>query len=440
MRNVLALVLAGGNVSGFGVLTRNRAKAALGFGGHYRVCDFALSNLSNSSIQEVGLLIQYLPGSLMGHVGSGRWWDLEGGERIFKLMPPFMGFGETNWFKGTADSIYRNLDFIEGSNADHVLILSCEHVYSMNFGPLVASHIERQAAASLVVKRLEPHRCSKRFGYPTLDESSGRILEMTEKPDQPPGNTAFTGIMLFRRDILVQRLIENARNPKTNNLTVDIVCPLVKEESCYAFEHKGYWEYLEHLGSYYDVHMAMARGESPVRPGEWDVHTNLNYRALGSLPPAKFGPKAEIADSLVSPGAEIHGKVLRSVISPGVVVEEGAIIEDSIIMHHCLVGEKASLRRVVSDKDVVFGPGCVIGDGSEAAPGINPELPPDHRQLIVIGKGCRMAAGLRVAPACQLYPGTDTEALQIHEVAAGSNLCDDPARWPATDLGFSTRR
>lgn len=422
MNKVIALVLAGGNVAGYGVLTRNRAKAALTFGGHYRVCDFVLSNLSNSRVGRVGLIIQYLPGSLMSHVGNGRWWEFSGGGRVIKIMPPFMGFGKTNWFRGTGDCVFRNLDFVEDSDAEHVLILSCEHIYSMDLRPFFQYHLDTGSAMTLVGARLPEERLSRRFGYPEMDPQSGRLLKLTEKPDRPVGNLVFTGIALFRRDILVRKLIENAQTPGMDNLTYHVIVPMAKEQECYVYEHKGFWDYLEHVGRYHEIHMEMAAGRSPVRPGEWDVMTNLDYRRLGSLPPTTYTPTAEVAESLISPGAAIAGKVVRSVISPGVTIQEGAVVEDSILLHDCLVGPGARLKRVIADRDAVFGPECVVGEGPEALAGMNPELPEGSQQLVVVGKRARIAPRLRVGPATQIYPSADTEAMGLTEVCSGDNV------------------
>lgn len=439
MNKVLAVVLAGGNVAGYGVMARNRAKAALTFAGHYRICDFVLSNLSNSGVSRVGLLIQYLPGSLMAHVGNGHWWELSGGERVFKIMPPFMGFGKTNWFRGTGDSIFRNLDFIEESDAEHVLVLSCEHVYSMNFALLYQYHLDTDSAMTVVTTRLPSHRLSRRFGYPEVDPKSGRLLKMTEKPERPLGDQVFTGIALFRRDVLVNRLIENAQNPGMDNLTYHVIVPLSEQRPCYAYELKDYWDYLEHIGVYHEVHMQMAAGKSPIQPGEWDVMTNLSYRSLGSLPPTIYTPTAEVSDSMISPGAVIGGKVSRSVISPGVTIQEGAVVEDSVLLHDCLVGPGSRLRRVIADRDVVFGPDCALGEGPEAPKGINPELPENHNQLVLVGKAARVAPGLVMEPASQVYPGTDTESLDLRRVASGENVRGTGARWPETDVMHSLR-
>jgi glucose-1-phosphate adenylyltransferase len=434
MNKVAALVLAGGNVAGYGVMTQNRAKAALTFAGHYRVCDFVLTNLAVSGAARVGLLIQYLPGSLMTHVGTGEWWELTGGERYFKIMPPFMGYGRTNWFRGTGDSVFRNLDFVEDSDAEHVLVLSCEHVYHMDFRPFLQYHIDTGSAMTLVVTQLPSGRLTRRFGYPEVDRKSGRIVKMIEKPEKPLGSTVFTGIVLFRRDVLVRKLLENAEIPGADNLTYHVIVPLIDQADCYAYEHKGYWEYLENLGNYYDVHMDLARGDSPIRLDEWDVLTNLAYRRLGSLQPTVYEPSAQVQDSLISPGARIAGKVTRSVISPGVVVQEGAVVEDSILWHDCLVGAGARLNRVISDRDCVFGPECVLGKEDEAPRGLNPELPENHRQLVVVGKASRIAPGLTLGPATQLYPATDTEAMELSGIVpAGQNLKGRGPRWPASE-------
>ncbi len=418
----------------------NRAKAALQFAGHYRVCDFVLSNLMNSGIIQAGILIQYLPASLLSHIGSGKWWDFDGGNRILKMMPPFMGVHQTEWFKGTADGIARNLDFILDSPAEHILILSCEHLYKMDYREVLAYHLEKNAAMTLVVNRQPQALCSTRLGYCTVNPANGRLTQLIEKPQTPPHDVISTGITFFRRDVLLSALRQYEKNPVTHNFTRDVMIPLIEKEVCYGFEFKGYWNYLEDIGQYYDVHMDMTRGASPVDPGAWDVMTNLDARLLGSAPPTYYAPTARVADSLISPGGRIAGAVSRSIISPGVCIEEGAVVEDSILMSHCTVGAGARLKRVIADKDVIFAPECQVGWEGEALPGVNPELPRDHRQIVVIGKAARIAPGMRIAPAAQVYPGTDTEAMGIRSIASGQNINSEDSRWSATDSGFLPRK
>jgi glucose-1-phosphate adenylyltransferase len=436
---VLALVLAGGNTAGFGVLTRNRAKAALGFAGHYRVCDFVLSNLCNSGVLRAGLLIQYLPSSLVEHVGSGRWWDFEGARARSEIMPPFIGFKHTEWFKGTADSVYRNLDFLTESSGEHAMILSCEHVYRMDYREVLATHIKSGAAMTLVMTRLPRERLTSRYGYLEFEPDTGRLTSFTEKPATPPNDHVFTGIALFRRNVLVSKLLDYGRNPGNHNLTRDVIAPLIQEEPCYVHELDGYWNYLEDLGEYYDVHMEMALGKSPVDPGAWNLMTSMDDRDLGSMPPAYYSPSAEVVDSLVSPGARIYGRVARSVISPGVVIEEDAVVRgfhpDAFMPGRAQSPSAARDQRQGFD----FRPGMPSGAGPEQPEGINPELPRRHRQLVVVGKTSRIAPGLEVPPATQLYPGTDTETLGLAQVLPGSNLCGDEPRSPSTDLGAPIR-
>ena len=379
MQRAAALVLAGGRIHGYGVLTLNRTKAALPFAGFYRIADFALSSLSRSGVRRVGLICQYLPASLIEHVGSGEAWGLNGFGCEVRLMPPFVGVGKIEWFRGTADAIYQNLNFIYDWNPSYVIVCSAEHVYSLDFAEVIAFHETSGADLTVVDKQLPRDQLSKRFGYVVVNEK-GYVLRFVEKPEQPLSDRVSIGIYVFNKDVLVRQLERLDQGEECFNLSRDILPAMVEDHRVVAYPFQGYWDYLETVEDYFRASMSLLDDTPAIDLAGWEVLTNLNDRNLASRPSAYIGPTADVRDSLISPGCRIEGVVERSVLSPGVVVEREAVVRDSILMHDVRVGRNTRICRVVSDKDVVFEPGSEVG---------RPSRGPSNRSLnlTLIGKG-----------------------------------------------------
>jgi glucose-1-phosphate adenylyltransferase len=390
MRKTVALVLAGGINLDFSVLTHNRAKSALPFAGHFRLVDFSLTNLSRSGINHVGMMIQYLPGSLIEHIGIGQAWDFDSTNRRIKLMPPFVGMGKTEWFRGSADAIYQNLNFIEDTGAEHVLVVCADHVYCMDFRALVAFHRYRNADVSVVTTRRPAHTEPQHYGYVTADEN-GRVTDFVEKPETPPHDLVSTGTYLFRAEALVERLEEMQSSSTTHHLPTEVVEPLVHDGRVFAYDFEQDWNYLPNLSAYVAFHRKMLRGESTIDIDGEIIMTDMRDRELGSRPASYFGPLSHVEDSFISPDCSIEGTVLRSVISPGVKVAPKAVVRDSILFHDCVVEEGAQLDWVVSDKDAKIGPYCRVGGEMEVE-----DDWPDQSKLTVLGKGAKIRQGVNV--------------------------------------------
>jgi len=425
MRDVMALVLAGGRMSDYGVLTQNRAKGALTFAGSYRVIDFALSNLVNADINQIGIIIQYLPASLIEHVGVGQPWDLNGYGRMLKIMPPFVGMEKTIWYKGTADAIYQNLNFVDDSKSQDVIILSGEHVYHLDYRAVLESHRTRNADVTIVSKELPEARLNARFGYIVPDES-GRVRSYHEKPLTPPSGIVSTGIYVFKSDILTKELQFNSRE-SDHNLAKDILERRAGQLNCYEFRTQDHWEYLETVEDYFDAQFRLM-GDGYFEPlRRWNIMTNLDFRGAGFAPPPYIGGQAVVENSMVSPGCRIEGQVINSILSPGVHVHAGAVVRDSILMHDCIVQGGALLVRVISDRDAVFGADCVIGDNTaETKSSVDPQFRPP---LTLIGKGVQIAGGVRIPSGAEIRPG---------RVVANQEAANTEIAAPAVEMARAT--
>ena len=395
MSKDVAMILAGGHVSNFGILTEYRPKAALPFAGFYRLIDFGLTNLSLSEISKVGLIIQYQPASLIEHVGFGEWWDLHGVGRLLKILPPFVGHMSTDWFVGTADALYQNRNFLLDQATDNVLILSGEHIYRMDYRPLLAFHKERDADVTIVSKALPPERCSRRFGYLRTNDEQ-QITEYYEKPDFPPTNTVSTGIYVFKTSVLVEWLERNARQSKGRNLAIDVIPSMIDALRVMAYPFEGKWEYLENLDAYFNAHRRLLLSDGMPDLVEWETMTNMNDRDLSRRVSARIGSDGDVKQSMLSPGVEVEGTVHRSILSPGVIVEPGAMVEDCILLHDVVVRRGARLRRVIADKDTVFGEECEVGAGNLSLTASDEKV--HEAPLTVLGKGVHVEARAK-APA-----------------------------------------
>lgn len=416
----VALVLAGGHVGGYGVLTHNRTKGALPFAGHYRIIDFVMSNLSNSGILNVGVITQYLPASLIEHIGAGDSWDLHGRDRMVKIMPPFVGVKQTTWFRGTSDAILRNLSLVEDLDPENVMIMSGEHIYRMNYEKAIEQHRENNADLTIIGKKLPREELSTRYGFIKTDEN-GKVSSFKEKPKDFLSDFISIGIYIFKKDVLMEEFMKRAENGPTQNFVYDVIEPICKTRNVFAYEYKGYWEYLRTVNDFYEVSMSLLEDDPVIKPDEWEIVTNLEDRSLGSRNPTVLDKDADVSDSLISPGCRIGGAVKGSILSPGVIVEKGATVEDSIIMHDCRIMKGARIRNVIADKNVVFEENCKAG-GKVREETTNPDLPFSSKGLTVIGKGVLVGKNVEIGGSSQVYPDLDLEPYAGTKFAPGVNI------------------
>ncbi len=403
MRDVLAVLLAGGVGSRLNILVRKRAKPAVPFGGVYRIIDFTLSNAANSDLSCVAVLTQYKPLSLMDHIGDGSPWDLSGRTREVRILPPKTGEKEWDWYKGTADAVRQNLDFILQRPSKEVLILSGDHVYYMDYRKLIAFHREREAQVTVAMMPV-PWEQTHHFGIAITDEE-GRIIDWEEKPAKARSNLASMGVYVFDTSYLVDVL----QRVPYEDFGMHILPQALKEARVYAYRFEGYWRDVGTLEAYFQANMDLLRPDSGLDPEEWGIMTNVMPHGLSAdWPPAQVLCTGQVEESVVSPGCLIGGVVKRSVLSPGVTIEEGAEVEDCIIMHGTYISKGAKLKRVIVDKNVYVGERAQIGFGNPDT--LNKKFPKHlFSGLTVIGKGAYVPGNSQIGTNCAIYPEVKVE-------------------------------
>ncbi|MDQ6893999.1 MAG: glucose-1-phosphate adenylyltransferase [Acidobacteriota bacterium] len=367
-----AVILAGGEGSRLGVLTDKRAKPAVPFAGKYRIIDFTLSNCVNSGIADVMILTQYRPHSLNEHIGAGRPWDLDrgftGGVQIYQ---PYRGRMVTDWYKGTADAISQNLSFVERGQPDIVLVLSGDHIYKMNYDPMIRFHLERQADLTIATLNVTRDEATRMGILATDPEDAGRVINFIEKPADPPGTLASMGIYVFGRATLSQVLTEdNRRRDSSHDFGKDIIPRMVASgQKVYAYPFEGYWVDVGTIEAYWESQMDLLEDPPPLDLNDrsWIVHTRSEER-----PPVVTREGASIKDSMVTDGCVISPGALieRSVLSPGVYIGPKAIVRESVILTDARIEAGARVERAVVDKLVRIGKGARVGHIEKSGVGL----------------------------------------------------------------------
>ncbi|MCD6200001.1 MAG: glucose-1-phosphate adenylyltransferase [Deltaproteobacteria bacterium] len=396
MPKILAMVLAGGRVDELGVLTFLRPKSTVPFGGLYRFIDFPLSNLMQSGIERVGILSQYRSSSLIEHIGTGASWDMIGRHRGITLLPPFQGLHASDWYKGTADAVYQNLDFIHAHKPDLVLILSGDHIYHMNYQKLIQFHLDMGADVTASFVQVSPTG-SSRFGLARISEDDprgGRLLEYLEKPAHPASNWASMTIYLFKTEIMEQALKENA-GIDFHEFGRDIFPAIMSKHKVYGYKFHGYWGYSRTLEEYRTANMALLGERPEIKLSDWQIRTNLDHEAIRDRSPAFIGPQGSINNSRIYNGVRVEGKVARSILFPGAYVGAGAEVKDSILFFDTQVGPGARVENTITDLGVSIGRDSVIGKQDEA--------------LTVIGARTQIPQGIKIGPGCIVHPELKAE-------------------------------
>ena len=358
-KECVAMLLAGGQGSRLYTLTEKTAKPAVPFGGKYRIIDFPLSNCVNSGIDTVGVLTQYQPLVLNEYIGNGQPWDLDRASGGVMILPPYQGKNGADWYKGTANAIYQNLHFIERYRPDHVLILSGDHIYKMDYSEMIAAHRKNDADCTIAVFDV-PLAEASRFGIMNTD-ADGRIVEFEEKPKNPKSTHASMGIYVFKTDILREYLIRDENTPgSANDFGKNIIPSLLRAgEPLYAYRFSGYWKDVGTVASLWEANMDLLGDRSLLRTTEKEFDI---YSRDAARPPQFVGARAVIRNSMIAEGSEVHGMVTDSILSGGVSVSEGAEVHRSVIMPDVKIGRGARVYYAIVDSDTVIADGAVVGN------------------------------------------------------------------------------
>lgn len=379
-KECVAMLLAGGQGSRLYALTEKTAKPAVPFGSKYRIIDFPMSNCVNSGIYTVGVLTQYQPLVLNEYIGNGQPWDLDRMSGGVMILPPYQGKKGADWYKGTANAIYQNLDFIRRYDPDYVLILSGDHIYKMDYNAMLKAHKETGADCTIAVLEV-PLSEASRFGIMVTDET-GKITEFQEKPKNPTSTKASMGIYIFNRKVLEKYLIEDENTPGSSNDFGKNIIPNMLSDgmSMYAYPFEGYWKDVGTISSLWEANMDLL-GENPafnIHDKAWRIYSR-NY----AEPPHHIGADASVSNSIISEGCEIQGTVEHSVLSNSVVVEKGAVVRDSVIMSGTVIKSGAVVNYSIIDSDSVISENAVVGEEIASAKGI-----------AVVGTGLCVDAGV----------------------------------------------
>lgn len=359
MLRTLALILAGGESPALNVLTAERSEAAVPFAGKYRIIDFTLSNCVNSGIYNVGVLTQYRPRSLHEHIGVGKPWDLDrriGGVRV---LQPYVTSEGGVWQQGNADALRANLDFIAEQPVDAVLVLAGDHIYKMDYRPLLALHESRNADVTLAVHSVSPYE-AHRFGIVSVD-NDGIVTHFEEKPRRTRSSMASMGVYVFRKSYLIKML----EGGSETNIGRELMPRIIRDTKVPSYQFQGYWADVGTVQSYYEANMSLLV-ETPaldLYDQEWTIHTRSEER-----PTVEIGANARVDGNLLCDGCRIYGSVSRSIISPGVVVEEGAVVRDSILLTDTVIKAGAVVDRCIVDKEAVIGANAQVGTGEDNTP------------------------------------------------------------------------
>ena len=394
--SVLTLILAGGEGERLSILSQVRAKPGVPFGGKYRIIDFALSNAVNSGLTDVGILTQYAPRSLIDHIGVGRPWDLDRSRGGVALLQPFIGRGRArDWYRGTADAVLQNLDFIADRNPELVLVLAGDHVYKMDYRPFIDTHRVKEADVTCAVRTV-PIAEAHRFGILDVAED-GRVTDFVEKPASPPSNLVSMGVYVFSwpllRDLLSAERVDFGR---------DVLPWMVTEgRRVFAYEFGGYWQDVGTVESYWQTSLDLLSDDPGIELNDlgWLIYTKSEER-----PPARIGPDAVVSRSMISHGCVVDGSVVHSVLSPGVRIERGARVRDSIVMFDAVIEADATLDRAILDKECHIGAGARVGVGDDLSP--NRDEPERlYAGITLVGKRARVPRGVEVGRNCRIDPG-----------------------------------
>lgn len=414
-KEMIAMLLAGGQGSRLGVLTQKVAKPAVSFGGKYRIIDFPLSNCINSGVDTVGVLTQYQPLRLNTHIGIGIPWDLDRNVGGVTILPPYERSKGSDWYTGTANAIYQNLEYMETYNPDYVLILSGDHIYKMDYEVMLEYHKANNADITIAAMPV-PIEEASRFGILITDESN-RITEFEEKPASPRSNLASMGIYIFSWKALKEALIRMSDVPGCDFGKHIIPHCFDEGKRVFAYEYNGYWKDVGTLGSYWEANMELIDiiPEFNLYEEYWKIYTKSDI-----IPPQYVSEEAVIDRSIVGEGTEIYGEVRNSVIGAGVIIKKGAVIKDSIIMRECVIGEDAEITKAIIAENVTVGTGVKIGTGDYEKSKYDPKV--YQFDLVTIGENSIIPDQVTIGKNTAIVGITVPEDYKDGELASGDYI------------------
>lgn len=414
-KEMIAMLLAGGQGSRLGVLTSKVAKPAVSFGGKYRIIDFPLSNCINSGVDTVGVLTQYQPLRLNSHIGIGIPWDLDRNIGGVSVLPPYEKIGNTDWYTGTANAILQNIDYMDSFNPEYVLILSGDHIYKMDYEVMLDFHKEKGAEATIAVMPV-PIEEAKRFGIMITDEDR-RITDFEEKPEHPRSNLASMGIYIFNWKTLKEALITN-QDQSGLDFGKHII-PYCHDKGCplYAYEFNGYWKDVGTLSSYWEANMELIDivPEFNLYEEYWKIYTRSEI-----LPPQYLADTGFVEKSIIGEGSSIYGQVYNSVIGCGVTIGEGTVVRDSIIMNHTEIGKNCELNKAIVAEDVVINDSVRIGIGDEVENETDPHI--YNSGLVCVGERSIIPTGVTIGKNVCIFGETTKKDYPDNMLASGKTL------------------
>ncbi len=399
-KEMIAMLLAGGQGSRLGVLTADVAKPAVSFGGKYRIIDFPLSNCINSGIDTVGVLTQYQPLRLNSHIGIGMPWDLDRNNGGVTVLPPYEKSDTSEWYSGTANAIFQNMNYIESYNPEYVLILSGDHIYKMDYEVMLDFHKSNQSDVTIAVMPV-PIEEASRFGVVIADEEK-RISEFEEKPANPRSNLASMGIYIFSWPVLREALLALKDQPDCDFGKHIIPYCHDKKQRLFAYEFTGYWKDVGTLGSYWEANMELVDliPEFNLYEEYWKVYTKSN-----NSEPQYFSADSVVERSIIGEGSEIYGSIEHSVVGTGVRIGKGTVIRDSIIMKECRIGENVVIDHAIIAEYTEIGNNAEIGVGEYAESKLNPKV--YAFDLVTIGEHSVIPANVKLGKNTVVSGKTD---------------------------------
>ncbi len=414
-KEMIAMLLAGGQGSRLGVLTAKVAKPAVSFGGKYRIIDFPLSNCINSGVDTVGVLTQYQPLRLNTHIGIGMPWDLDRNVGGVTVLPPYEKSTNSEWYTGTANAIYQNLDYIDTYNPDYVLILSGDHIYKMDYEVMLDFHKENNADVTIAVMPV-PMEEASRFGIMITDENN-QITEFEEKPEHPRSNLASMGIYIFSWPILRNALIQLS-NQQNCDFGKHII-PYCRDNGnrLFAFEFNGYWKDVGTLGSYWEANMELIDviPEFNLYEEFWKIYTKSD-----AVPPQYISADSRIERSIITGGSEIYGDVYNSVIGSSVTIGKGTVVRDSIIMKNTTIGENCTIEKAIIAEEAEISDGVVMGIGEDVPNKVQPRI--YSFGLVTVGENSYIPPNVKIGKNTAISGDTTPDDYREGVLESGETL------------------